>query len=277
MISNFDSVVCLFAMSAVLMSCERVIDLDVGENPSLPVLNFRLDAASGQILGNISQSVDYFSPEAPSLVLDAEVVLSGEDGMSYPLISQALTGFYVNQEMDEAFANGETATLEVVLNGSTFRALNAAPESGLRLDSLELLDVPDFGFGPPDPLDSLKSEYQVVLHFPADSVSHNLLIEYFVDGEPVVDVIQVFKTSPEAVTTVPLGWNQRFFEPGEAVAVWAWTIPEVSFDYWLALSNIVVTGGPGAVPGNPPNHWDQEALGHFTVGRLDVAEIIIPD
>lgn len=277
MILNFNSAIWVCVVGAVLISCERVIDLDVGENPSLPVLNFRLDVHSGQIFGNVSKSVDYFSPEAPSLVFDAEVHVSDGEGITYPLVAEELIGFYLNQELGDAFANGETANLEVALDGRTFRAVNAAPSTGLALDSLELLEAPDFGFGPEDPVDSLFPEYQVALHFPADSVSHNLLIEYFVDDEQVSDVIQVFKTSPDAVTTVPLGWNQRFFEAGEEVVIWAWTLPEASYDFWLALSNIVQAGGPGAVPGNPPNHWDQEALGHFTVGRLDVAEIIIPD
>jgi hypothetical protein len=259
-----------------LASCERVIDLDVGENASLPVMSFRLNVDSGQILGTISQSVSYFSPEVPLPILDASVELIAPDGAVTTVPSQALSGFYVSQDVGEVFAEGAPARLEITLDGTTYAATNSAPNNILRLDSLEVLEVPDFGFGPPVPEDSLLLEYQIFCHFPATSASHNVLIEYFVNGEPEKNTIQVLKTTPNVEAIFPLGWNQRFFQPGEVVLVWAWTIPEASYDYWLALGNIAGSAGPGGVPGNPPNHWDQEALGHFTVGRLDVAQVAIP-
>lgn len=277
MTSNFKLAALALMTMWSLASCERVIDLDVGENASLPVMSFRLNVDSGQILGTISQSVSYFSPEVPAAILDATVDLVAPDGSVISVPSQALSGFYVSQDVGELFAAGETARLEVTIDGTTYSATNNATDGILRLDSLEVLEVPDFGFGPPVPEDSLVQEYQVFCHFPSRSNSHNLLIEYFVNGEPETNTIQVLKTAPGAETIVPLGWNQRFFEPGESVLVWAWTIPEDSYDYWLALSNIAGSAGPGGVPGNPPNHWDQDALGHFTVGRLDVAEVMIED
>lgn len=263
----------LFLM-VLAAGCERVIDLDVGENASLPVMSFRLNADSGQILGTITRSVDYFSPEEPEVVLDAEVHLISEAGDTTFVPSQALSGFYVSQEVGDVFADGSTAALEVRVDGVTYRAENAAAAAVLPLDSLEVREAPEFPFG--DPLDSASTQYEVYLHFPAAAQSHNLLVEYFVNGEPETGTIQVLKTSPNTPTIIPLGWNQRFFDPGEAVLVWAWTLPEDSYDYWLALSNIAGSAGPGGVPGNPPNHWDQEALGHFTVGRLEVAEVFMP-
>ena len=275
MTSNFKRLAWVLTGSVVLMSCERVIDLDVGENASLPVMSFRLNVDSGQILGTISQSVSYFSPEVPPVVLDAEVQLSTEGGDLFPVPVQELSGFYINQELGDAFADGAPARLEVTIDGQTYAATNNAPQTALRMDSLQVLEVPDFGFGPPVPEDSLLKDFQVVCHFPATTSSHNVLIEYFVDGEPETGTTQVLKTTPNIETIVPLGWNQRFFQPGETVLVWTWTLSEASYDYWLALGNIAGSAGPGGVPGNPPNHWDGSALGHFTVGKLDVSEVTI--
>lgn len=277
MTSNFKQAALALVALVSLVSCERVIDLDVGDNTSLPVMSFRLNADSGQILGTISQSVSYFSPEVPGAILDATVDLVAPDGAVIPVPSQSLSGFYVSQDVGEVFADGSPARLEVTIDGTTYSATDRAPDGVLRLDSLEVLEVPDFGFGPPIPEDSLVQDYQIFCHFPASSESHNLLIEYFVNGEPETGTIQVLKTTPNVAATFPLGWNQRFFQPGESVLVWAWTISESSYDYWLALGNIAGSAGPGGVPGNPPNHWDEEALGHFTVGRLDVSEVMISE
>ena len=48
------------------------------------------------------------------------------------------------------------------------------------------------------------------------------------------------------------------------------------YDYWLALGSIIGAFGPSGIPGNPPNHWSSEALGHFFVGRLTTAQSSLP-
>ena len=270
MISNFKGVLAAF-LAVALLGCEQVIELELDENQTLPVFSFRFDASTGQVIGTISESVDFYSPSAPVLETGPAVEFIAPDGTTTPITPVA--DFYIGEVAGD-FADGDTVGLRVARQGTEFTAFNDIP-AAIGIDSAEVRLFEGFPFGPPP--DSLGGpEYEIFLHLPASPTSQNVFVEFLVDGELQEDVLQGLKTTAGEATEIPLGWSQRLFKPAEEVEIWVWTVSDDTYDYWLALGSIIGAFGPSGIPGNPPNHWSSEALGHFFVGRLTTAQSSLP-
>lgn len=255
-----------------LAGCEQVINLELDENQTLPVFSFRYNATGGQVVGTVSESVDFYSPVVPALETDAVVQFQAPDG-SFTEVFTAGELYLGN--VVSGLATGDTVALQVVRNGESYVAQNTIPDS-LGIDSIQIRPFLGFPFGPPS--DSLEGpQYEVFLFMPPTSEERNVFVEFLVNGELQSEILQGFKTTPGELTEVPLGWSQRLFNPSEVVEIWVWSVSEDTYDYWLALSSIAGAFGPTGVPGNPPNHWSKDALGHFFVGRLATAQAILPD
>ena len=273
MISSFKHPAALLLVAFAFAGCEQVIELELDENQTLPVFSFRYNASAGQVIGTVSESVDFYSPTAPSLETSAAVEFIAPDG-AVTAISPLPDSLYLGN-VDGAFNTGDTVGLRVVRAGQEYTAFNAIPDS-LPIDSVQVREFEGFPFGPP--ADSLEGpQYEIYLYFPPTAESRNVFVEFLVDGELQGDILQGLKTTPGELTEIPLGWSQRLFNPEEVVQVWAWTVSDDTYDYWLALSSIAGAFGPAGVPGNPPNHWSGDALGHFFVGRLATSQAILPE
>ena len=273
MISSFKHFAGAVLVAFALTGCEQVIELELDENQTLPVFSFRFNASAGQVIGTVSESVDFYSPTAPMLETSAAVEFIAPDG-AITAISPLPDSLYLGT-VEGTFNTGDTVGLRVVRGGQEYTAFNAIPEL-LPIDSVQVREFEGFPFGPPP--DSLEGpQYEIYVYFPATEESRNLFVEFLVNGELQTDVLQGLKTTPGEITEIPLGWSQRLFNPEEVVQVWAWTLSDDTYDYWLALSSILGAFGPSGVPGNPPNHWSNEALGHFFVGRLATTQAILPE
>ena len=260
------SLVPWMGVAAVLLvaGCEQVIDLDTQPHEPLPSISLRLDAASGTVFGSGTRSVDFYAPADPTPVPDGVVTWTGPDGVAHTVVAEL--GLVSGQAAP--FAAGDRVVAEVEIDGVVHRTSEVvAPAMGL--DSLEVRPFEGFGFGLPT--DSI---YQIFCHLPAAPV-RNVLIEAIVNGEYATETIQCFKTSGDSPTVVPVLWG-RTFEPGDVVDVFVWSLPEATYDFWVTLGAVVDGGGPGAVPGNPLNHWDRPALGHFTLAPASIRSITVP-
>jgi hypothetical protein len=215
--------------------------------------------------------VDFYSPTAPVLETSPAVEFIAPTGESTPIAP--VDDLYLGN-VEGAFANGDSVGLRIVRQGEEFTAFNVIPDS-IGLDSVQIRPFAGFPFGPPP--DSLQGpQYEVFLFLPATETERNVFVEFIVNGELQTDILQGFKTTPGEPTEVPLGWSQRLFNPEEVVVIWVWTVSDATYDYWVALSSIAGAFGPTGVPGNPPNHWSNPALGHFFVGRLTTGQAILP-
>jgi hypothetical protein len=254
----------IFAV-AVLAGCEQIIDLDTPDHAALPAISLRLDAATGAVVGSVTRSVDFYAPALPDAVTDVVVRLTGPDGTVYTVAADP-AGFIAGSAA--AFAPGDRVVAEVEVEGEVYRTEEVV-QPVLPLDSLEIRPFEGFGFGFEE-----DSVVQIFCHFP-DSPPRNLLVEAIVNGEYATETVQCFKTSGEGPTVVPVLWG-RTFSPGDEVLVFAWSLPEASYDYWVTLGNVADGGGPGSVPGNPLNHWNRAALGHFTLAPASTLTITVP-
>jgi len=248
----------------LLAGCEQVIELDTQPHEALPSIALRLDAASGMVFGSVTRSVDFYAPANPTPVQNVVVTLTGPDGVAHTVVADL--GLVSGEAAP--YAEGDRVTAEVEIDGELYRASEVVAPA-LALDSLEVRPFEGFGFG--FPADSV---YQIFCHLPSAPV-RNLLIEAIVNGEYLTETVQCFKTSGDGPTVVPVLWG-RIFEPGDVVDVFVWSLPENSYDFWVTLGAVVDGGGPGSVPGNPLNHWNRPALGHFTLAPASIRSITVP-
>jgi len=252
------------AVALLLAGCEKIIELDTQPHEALPAISLRLDAATGTVFGTATRSVDFYAPANPDPVQEVVVTLTGPDGIPHTVTADL--GFISGEAAP--YAEGDLVTAEVEIDGQVYRASEVvAPALGL--DSLEVRPFEGFGFGMP-----MDSVYQIFCHLPAAPV-RNLLIEAIVNGEYLTETVQCFKTSGEGPTVVPVLWG-RTFESGDVVDVFVWSLPENSYDFWVTLGAVADGGGPGSVPGNPLNHWNRPALGHFTLAPASTRSITLP-
>jgi hypothetical protein len=257
------------ALAWALVGCEQVIDLDVGENERLPVFSFRMDAQTGLVVGTVSSSVNFFSPGIPPLEQNVTGWVADSTGMQWELGPS--NGGLFAIETGRTWAEGERCALTLEWEGKVFETEVRVPPM-MTFDSLEIRRFEGFfGLGP-----NSDTTWQVFVHLPPFPETRNVLLEYWVNGEYITDVTQSFQTTPDTPTEVPLGWNQRLFAPGEEVLVLMWPLSDVSYAFWQAVGDLSGFGGPGGVPGNPPNHWSAPALGHFTVSPVVQQTVEIP-
>ncbi len=254
-----------------LVGCESVIELELDENQTLPVFSFRYNASANQVIGTIGESVDFYSPQLPQLEVSATVEFVAPGGEVTSVLPTA--DFYIGN-IDGEVNSGDTVGLRIIRNGEEYISFNSVPEA-LPLDSLDVRLFEGFPFGPPDSIEG--PQFEVYMYYPPTVDSRNLFVEFLVDGELQSDIIQGLKTTAGEVTEIPLGWSQRLFNPAEVVEIWSWTISDDTYDYWLALSSIAGSFGPTGVPGNPPNQWSKDALGHFFVGQLSPGQAVITE
>jgi hypothetical protein len=252
-----------------LAGCEQVIDLEVGENERLPVFSFRMDANTGLVVGTVSSSVDFFSPGIPPLEQNVTGWVTDSAGTVWEIASP-LGGLF-SLETGRSWEVGERCQMALEWEGKVYETEVRVPPA-ITFDSLEIRRFEGF-FGLTPESDTT---WQIFVHLPAFPEARYVLLEYWLDGAYMTEVTQSFQTTPNTATEVPLGWNQRLFAPGEEVLVMMWPLSEESYAYWQAVGDLSGFGGPGGVPGNPPNHWSAPALGHFTLSPVVQQTVLIP-
>ena len=107
----------VFALIISLTSCEKIIDLELDNIDSpLVVIEAHVINKEGFSFVKLSQSIDFYTPEAPPALSGASVSVSDDLGNTQLFLEDSL-GTYLPQDSNFKGEAGQVYALKVEVNG----------------------------------------------------------------------------------------------------------------------------------------------------------------
>jgi|SRR5690554_1450245 len=267
------SVLSLIACIA-LVSCEEVIDLDLGNAEPWIVIEGMITTDQGPYRVKINQSVDYGEVNEFPPVSGAAVTVTDEDGNT-EVLEEVEEGIYLIQALQGE--NGKNYAIEVNYDNETYQASSSLPASNIPIQSLEYVFEEETLF--------IEEGYYLTAYFadPEDEVNYYRL-KIFVNGEPYY-----FERDDNLVKDDNF-WliNDKFFngkmmdfgfphklKAGDQVDVELHQVDQATYDYYRTLVELMGFGG--VAPANPLTNWSNGALGYFGAVSVTYASVVIAE
>ena len=259
---------------ASMMSCEEVIDLDLGNSKPGIVMEGLITTEPGPYQLKINQSVDFGETNDFPPVVGAVVTVTDQDGNS-EVLQEVAEGLY--HTVDLQGERGKRYRMDVEYAGELYSATSAIPLTVVPLDSLTYEFVEESLFA--------KEGYYVTafLTDPAGEVNYYRM-KIFVNRETYY-----FEIGDNLVRDDNLWYfNDQFFDGkqmdiefphtlqvGDKVDLELYQVDRSTYDYYRTLGDL---GGIGGVaPANPLSNWSNEALGYFGAVSVEYASLVIEE
>ncbi|GGI23693.1 DUF4249 domain-containing protein [Pedobacter mendelii] len=259
------SIYTLVAVAMIfLSSCEKVINLNLGDESGKLVIEANINNTPGQQIVKLSKNVPVSNTNNYPPVSGAQVSIRDQNGTKYDFIEGPL-GTYV---VYNASGNpGITYTMNVLLNGKTYAATSKMPEIVI-LDSLSFKKN-DFGDD---------GTQQISVHY-ADpkGIANQYRFLMFVNDVQVKDILvsdDDFTDGNKIVQEL----RQRDIDIyiGDKVRVEMQCIDKPVHTYFFSLASQSGNGaGGGVTPSDPPTNISPVSLGYFSAYTTSTKTIIL--
>ncbi len=248
----------------LLVSCEKIIQLDFDQNESVVVVDAVISNIPDQTVVHLTKSKPLFSAEGYTAISHAIVHIIADGGTSLLMEEQA-PGIYKRDNF-KGIENTDYQ-LQIDWEGNLISAVASMPKR-TPIDSLELV-LSDRNFRGREELD-----YALKVHFTDDIDVQNF---YRFDVFRNDTLLEGFSVSNDLYYN---GLETYHFlrgyelKPLDKVSVTLSCIDEANYSYFLVLSE---SNSPfNIAPGNPISNIQGEAIGYFGAYAQDKKEIVIP-
>jgi len=256
-------------LSLILISCEKVIHVDLNEaNPRIVVDAQLVD--QGDSIGiatvRLTWSAGFYDDNNFKPIENAKINITDPRGHVYTFY-ESEQGVYINSTAYNVFLNDEF-TLDIVAEDETITAKSTMPRR-VEIDSLTFAP---FVFGP-----HKGGSFVVQCHFmdPPNEDNYYYLKLY------INDTLQsgYYIGSDDAIDgrRVDYVFYQNWIVYQSFVQVELYTIDEAAYEYFKVLYYDESSGGMSAAPGNPISNIEGNAIGIFRASAMDKQHIIVPD
>ncbi len=258
--------------SMILISCEKVIDLDLNTADSRMVIEGNITSEQGPYIVTLSTSGDYYTAEGIEAISGAEIIITDDLEHSDTLVEVA-KGIYHTQTINSEYHR--TYSLEVHYNDLIYRAEETLPEV-VNIDSLSI--EKDEGGGPGG---TKKDRYIVHCSFvdPIDEVNF-YRFEVMVNGKLMAGNFFYYNViSDELYNGQVVHRTLRIDEvyPGDHITVAMHSIGVNTYEYFRTLNDALGGGGGGSTPYNPITNLNNNALGYFGAYAIDSDSLVVPN
>lgn len=259
----------LIAISFVMSSCEKVIDVKLNTSANQLVIEGNITNQLGQQTIKINQSVPYTESNTYPPVKGAVVNVTDDNGSSW-VFAESSPGSYTFGPLKGE--PGRTYTLKVNISNSLYTASSTMPDSVV----IESLDVKVFAFGSEkqkqtqvhykDPA-GVANQYRFVLN-----VNGNLSKRVYAENDRFTDGNDV----PSVLFYAGKNDDDNELKTGDHVGVEMQCIDKNVFTYWNTLSQQTQNGpGGGVTPGNPPSNISGNVLGYFSAHTVSKKQMVV--
>lgn len=245
----------------LMMSCQKVIDIDLNSKDPQIVIEGNVTDLSGPYSVKISQTVNFSQTNTFPAVSGAFVTIADNLGNSENLIETS-PGIYQTSTLQGV--SGRTYYLTVVSNNKTYTAESTIPAL-VTLDTLIL--EPNLSIGPAyyiipffqDPVG--QGNYYRCL----ETINQVRVKEYFLYDDNLTDGL---------VNGQPiLNFNDELIS-GDTVAIELQCLDKATNLYFYSLQQ--TTSGQSGAPANPESNISNHALGYFSAHTSRTKTIVIP-
>ncbi len=252
------------AVSVLLISCQKVIQLDLGSSTPQLVIQGNVYNEPGPYEVQISKTVNFDALNIYPAVTNATVTINDNAGQS-EVLSQTTDGTYVTSKLEGII--GRTYTLTVKVDEKTYTASSTIPNpvdidtiyyknslfGGSELIALDFINRPD------------KENYYRVIHFVNDKRATGFSV--FSENTDQVTRISYSFMSTSSTDTI----STPKLKKGDRIDVWFECIDKGVFDYFRSANS---EGGQNASPANPVSNISNGALGYFNACSVSKRLII---
>lgn len=247
-----------------LSSCEKVIDLDLGDVSGKLVIEATLSNSAGQQVVRLSKNVPFTNTNNYPPVAGAEVLIFDENGNNYDFKEGSSGTYLVN---NASGTPGSIYTMRVKLNGRTYTATSKMPET-VTLDSISFKKS-NFGDD---------GTQQISVHYvdPKSSVNQYRFV-MFVNDVQVKDILvnnDDFTNGNKITQELRQGDIDIYL--GDKVRIEMQCIDKPVYTYFSTLRNQSSNGpGGGVTPSDPPTNISPVTLGYFSAYTTSTKTIIL--
>ncbi len=264
----------LVLMTAFLVSCEKVIDIDLNEAEPRLVVEGAIILNHGPFAVRLTTSGDFFTGEGIGFVSDASVQINGSDGQSEALTNTG-NGIYITKN---TVANpGIEYTININYNNKVYSGSDTLPEQTniINLD----YSASDLGTGGPNgDEEEYDGHFDVFCNFKDPAEKRNFyMLQIKINGEDVEGRRKYNLLSDENVNGQTV--NYPFFGIGanynDTISIILSAVGPATYDYFRTLNDAVSQGGMGSTPYNPISNINNNALGYFGTFTYDEKSFIV--
>lgn len=254
----------LLLIAMVILSCKKVIKLDLGNDSGKLVIEGNITDRIGPQYVKLSRNVPFTNTNTYPPVTGATVTIDNNQGR-VAQFKEGPAGTYV---LDSAHATaGRTYTLSITTGGQTYTASSTMPQY-VAMDSIvtssNILSKNDnkrmmtVYFNDPA---GVRNQYRFVMYVNGKQVNTIFAFDdQFIDGKHV---------------TLDLQQNETDIFPGDKVRVEMQCIDRPVYTYWFTLEQQQGNNPGGAVaPSNPPTNITPATLGYFSAHTTQSISIV---
>lgn len=247
------------ALSWVLFSCQKVIDLKLNTSASQIVIQGNVYDQLTPDTVRISESVNFDSTNVFPPVSGANVVISDNAGNAETL-AEIFPGTYITSYLQGV--PSRTYTLRVQVNGKTYTA-SSTMAAAVAIDSIY---VQNSWFGK-NKLISI--EYTD----PANTTNYYRFVEFINQKQqPGFYVASDMLTNGEQATYEILESDTTLIS-GDKLTIWLESVDKNIYTYFHAAN---LNERQSASPANPPSNISNGALGYFSACSVKKKSIVVP-
>jgi len=258
--------------SLALISCEKVIDLDLNTAEPRIVIEGNITSAPGPYLVSLTTSGDYYTADGINPISGASITITDEFGHSDTLF-ELEAGKYLTSTMTSE--SNRTYTIVVNYNDVEYSGAETLPEKVL-INSLAYEEMEGIG---PGSGNGEEAYYTIFCSF-LDPVETDNYYRFDV----LVNGIQIggkrsyyYLTSDQLFNGQSVEYPIRGVEakPGDIVNVSLQTIGYNTYEYFRTLNDALSSAGMGSTPYNPVTNLNNNALGYFGAYTNDTKSVIL--
>ena len=251
--------ICL-TFSILIVSCEKVIDIDLNTAPNKVVIEGIINDQPGPYFVKLTKTVGFSQPNnSLPLISGALVVIRDNTGI-VDTLSETQPGIYATSKI--VGVSGRTYEMNINIQGETFFAVSSMPVPS-SYDSLGLTKIPFGGaeqfFATPffrdGPMQGDNYRFVTKINGKQDKIN-----------TAWNDVIGNGITSNQPIFT------DTELKKGDTLEVEMQCIDINVYNYFFTLSNI----DQGVTPSNPPTNIKGDCLGYFSAHTSRKRTTIVP-
>lgn len=263
----------LIAVFALLMlvSCEKVIDLDLNDAEKKNVIEANITDRAGDARVVISETKNFDEDNIFTGISGATVTIT-ESGGATTTLNEVTTGVYESSGL--VAVPGKTYTLNVNVNGTNYSAISVMPQK-VNMDTIFVTN------------EFLFTQFQKIVNVefqdPPGRGNNYRFIQYingvkedqaivqnddYTDGRNVNNKLFYFADDDEE--------DETKIESGDTVRVEFLCIDAAMYKYWYSLERSATGIGGQATPSNPVSNMQGGALGYFSAHTFQTKTMIVP-
>lgn len=264
----------ILTIGVFLISCEDVIDVDLGTAEPRLVIDASIDWIKGtsgtdqKII--LSTTTGYYNEEFPN-VSGANITITNESGTVFKFIETTGTGEYICNNFEPSI--GGTYTLTIELDGETYISTEKLIAAPVIDGTIEQNDTGGFG----------SDEVEITYYYQDDDKQHNFYLYRFMDNNVAFPQYAIEDDENSQGNLTPVYYSNKDLKPGDLVNFRLYGISERYHDYFKKI--LIASGNddgpfqstPTPVRGNILNQTNSEnyTFGYFRLSEVDSKEYII--